>query len=255
MSKEPLLLIPVPLGKTKANNSLPPDVIRQIHETTTFFVENIQSAVRFFQWIEHPVPDFKMAFYDLDKHTPPEDLAEYSRIIGKEKAGILSEAGAPGVADPGAKLVQMAHIRGVPVVPLVGPSSILLAVMGAGFNGQTFTFNGYLPINAEERQEALRRLERQSEENGSTQIFMEAPYRNDAIMKDAIDVLKESTEFCVASSLTLENERIQRYPISFWKSGKGSIPENEPAIFLLYANKIVKRFHPKKKSGKRKKKR
>lgn len=228
-------MIPVPLGKTTANNSLPPDAIRQIHELSVFFVENIRSAVRFLQWIAHPIPEFNMEFYVLDKNTSPEDLASYGKIIGKKAAGILSEAGAPGIADPGARLVSMAHRRNVPVVPLVGPSSILLALMASGCNGQQFCFNGYLPRGGQELDDQLRSLEKKSAKNGSAQVFMEAPYRNSSLMKQALEVLKPDTELCVAAALTLEQEFIRRYPVSAWKTKIRELPEGLPAIFVLQA--------------------
>ena len=244
-------MIPVPLGKTDANNSLPPDVIRQIHEIKVFFVENIRSAVRFLQWIEHPIPEYEIHFHILDKHTKAEDFADFGKILGKEPSGILSEAGAPGVADPGAKLVSMAHRRSVPVVPLVGPSSILLALMASGLNGQQFAFNGYLPIDSRQREEHLRHLENKSAKNGSAQLFMEAPYRNKQVLDAATEFLKDDTELCIAGALTLENEWVRRYPISAWKSKKKDLPDNIPAIFAIQAT--VQERHPFQKSSQQKK--
>ena len=153
MSKGTLYLIPTTLGKTPENNSIPEYTLEVIRKLEVFAVENLRSAVKFLQWVGETVPEYNIEFHQLNKHTSGEEIFEILRPLkaGKD-VGILSEAGAPAVADPGAKLVKMAHQNGIRVVPLVGPSSILLALMASGFNGQTFAFHGYLPLDARPRE-------------------------------------------------------------------------------------------------------
>ena len=149
---------------------------------------------------------------------------------------MISEAGCPAVADPGSELIKMAHAQGIKVSPLVGPSSILLALMASGFNGQQFTFHGYLPIDKGERQQKIRELEQESREKGLTQIFMEAPHRNDAIIKDVLALCGPETRFCAATNLTLPYESIVSNPVSRWNKDCWVYIHKEPTIFLLYAS-------------------
>jgi len=172
----------------------------------------------------------------LNKNTPVHEAASFLNPLKRGKdAGLLSEAGCPAVADPGAELIKMAHSRNIKVQPLVGPSSILLALMASGFNGQSFSFHGYLPIEKGQRQSAIQRLEQESKDTGATQIFMEAPHRNDAIVKDVINLCHSETRFCTATNLTLPEESVISQPVANWKQSKRKSIHKEPTIFLLLA--------------------
>lgn len=231
-----LYLIPTPLGKTPANNSLPPAVIETIYTLDTFLVENIQSALRFFQWIKHPIPDYKLKLYVLNKKTPAEEKSNYLGLLRKgDDVGILSEAGCPAIADPGAEMVKMAHSRDITVVPLVGPSSILLALMGSGMNGQSFTFHGYLPIDKNALKSAISKLEQDSSSKNQTQIFMETPHRNNVLFKELVNQVHADTRICAAVNITLPNEQIITKTAGKWREEKLPDYLKKPAIFLLYA--------------------
>jgi 16S rRNA (cytidine1402-2'-O)-methyltransferase len=252
-----LYLIPTPLGPQPENQVLPGHVIRTVHTLNTFFVERIRQANSFLRWIAHPVPDFKCRFYELNKHTPGEDLIEMLSVLKSgSDAGIITEAGCPGVADPGGELVRLAHESGIPVVPLVGPSSILLAVMASGMNGQSFSFHGYLPRPGRERTERIRFLENESAGRNLTQVFMETPYRNNDLLKELIRELEESTRLCIAADLTLPDEQIISRRISEWRKKKVGADidlDQRPAIFLLFAEERPQQNRGKKKPAHRSK--
>src|SRR5699024_2412798 len=168
---------------------------------------------------------------------PPQEAASFLTPIKRGKnAGVISEAGCPAVADPGANLVKMAHAQQIKVMPLVGPSSILLALMGSGFNGQSFAFHGYLPINKQKRQQRIQKLEQRSRKEGSTQLFMEAPHRNKAIVKDVLRYCNPQSRFCTATNLTLPDEQIISRPLSQWDSKLAQGLHKKPTIFLLSAS-------------------
>ncbi|MEX0772716.1 MAG: SAM-dependent methyltransferase [Balneolales bacterium] len=229
-----LYLVPTPLGKTPSNNSLPPAVIETVHTLDTFLVENIQSALRFFQWIKHPIPDYKLKLYVLNKKTSAEEKNDYLDLLQKgSRVGIVSEAGCPAIADPGAEMVKMAHSRGIAVVPLVGPSSILLALMGSGMNGQSFTFHGYLPIDKNVLRSTIKRLEQDSSSKSQTQIFMETPHRNNTLLRELVNQVNTDTRICVAVSITLPDEQIITKTAGAWR--ESTLPDflKKPAIFLL----------------------
>ncbi len=231
-----LYLIPNTLGKTPENNTIPDYVLHIIRKLDVFIVENIQTAARYLQWIGDTVPEYEIDFLLLNKNTPITETASFLTPLKEGKdAGLLSEAGCPAVADPGAGLIKMAHARQISVQPLVGPSSILLALMGSGFNGQSFRFHGYLPIKESERKKAIQQLEKESRREKTTQIFMEAPHRNDALVKDVINLCHPETRFCTAVNLTLPDEEIISQPISQWKQTKNHAIHKNPAIFLLWA--------------------
>lgn len=233
-----LYLIPTTLGKTPENNTIPDYVLRVIRKLDALVVENIQTARRFLQWVGDTVPEYEIEFFVLNKKTPAEEAATFIRpLLNGRDMGVISEAGCPGVADPGSFMVRQAHGRGVNVVPLVGPSSILLALMGSGFNGQNFAFSGYLPIDGGARKKAIQELETSSSRNNRTEIFMETPHRNNRMLKDILEVCRGDTRFCVAANLTLPNELIISKPVSEWKSGRRPDLDKQPAIFLLYAGK------------------
>ena len=230
-----LYLIPTPLGRDPVNRVLPVHVMQTLHALDTFFVENIRQAVSFLQWARHPLPDFKCHFYELHKRTPGEELLAMLQLLRQGRsAGVLSEAGCPGVADPGGEMVRLAHASHVPVVPLVGPSSLILALMASGLNGQQFTFHGYLAFPGEDRSRQIQQLEYESGLHHTTQIFIEAPYRNNNLLAELVERLREDTRLCTASNLTLENERVISKPVSEWRK-MGADLHQQPTVFLLLA--------------------
>lgn len=235
--KGTLYLIPNTLGKTPENNTIPDYVLNIIRRLDVFIVENVQTASRYLQWVGETVPEYEIDFLLLNKKTPTHEAASFLDPLKKGRdAGLLSEAGCPAVADPGSEFIKMAHSRDIKIVPLVGPSSILLALMASGFNGQQFSFHGYLPIDKNKRQGAIQKLEQESKSNGRTQIFMEAPHRNDAVVEDVVRYCEPTTRFCTATNLTLPDEQIISKKISEWRKNSGPSIRKEPTIFLLHAS-------------------
>jgi 16S rRNA (cytidine1402-2'-O)-methyltransferase len=234
--KGTLYLIPTTLGKTAENNTIPEYTLNILRKLDSLVVENIQTSVKFLQWVDDTIPEFKIDFYQLNKHTPDTEIYSFLKPLkaGKD-VGLLSEAGAPAVADPGAKLVKMAHQNGIRVVPLVGPSSILLALMATGFNGQQFSFHGYLPIDSNKRKQMLTQLEGESRRHDRTQLFMEAPHRNNELFKAVLEICTPQTWLSVATDITLETEEIATKQISDWKSNPPSDLHKRPTIFSIYA--------------------
>lgn len=231
-----LYLVPTTLGKTPENNTIPEFVKNIIRGLEVLIVENIQSAVSYLQWIGDTKPEYEIRFFVLNKKTPVHEISSFLKPLKEGKnAGLISEAGCPAVADPGSELVKMAHAQNIQVSPLVGPSSILLALMGSGFNGQQFTFHGYLPIEKSPRQRKIQQLEQESKKYNRTQIFMEAPYRNDAIVKDVIKNCAPDTRFCTATDLTLPDQLIISKAVSEWKNFPHPSLNKRPTIFLLSA--------------------
>lgn len=229
-----LYLIPNTLGKTPENNTIPEYVLSVIRKLDVLIVENVQTASRYLQWVGDTVPEYEIEFLLLNKKTPTHEIASFLNPLTKgQDAGVLSEAGCPVVADPGSQLIKMAHARDITVRPLVGPSSILLALMGSGFNGQQFAFHGYLPIDQNKRQQAILKLEQNARKRQQTQIFMEAPHRNDAMVKDVLAQCREETRFCAATNLTLPDERIISQSIADWKRQEAPSLHKKPTIFLL----------------------
>lgn len=229
-----LYLIPNTLGKTPENNTIPEYVLNVIRRLDVLIVENIQTSTRYLQWVGNTIPDYEIDFFLLNKKTPTQEIASFLNPLKKGRdAGILSEAGCPVVADPGSALIKMAHAQQIRVSPLVGPSSILLALMGSGFNGQEFAFHGYLPIDQNQRRAAIQKLEQKARQSSQTQIFMEAPHRNDAIVKDVLQCCKSDSRFCTATNVTLPDERIVSKPIHQWKQDPPPSIHKEPTIFLL----------------------
>lgn len=233
--KNRLYLIPTPLGKQKENTVLPEATIRTVHSLTCFVVEKPQSAVRFLQWIKHPVPDYQLTIRVLNKKTPDHEVHSFYSLLKQQPVGILSEAGAPAVADPGARLVKLAHKNGHPVVPLVGPSSILLALMASGMNGQSFSFHGYLPLDEKQRVQQLRELEKESSRMNRTQIFMETPFRNETLFKLILDTCKSGTHLGISCNLTMPDEYTATKSIYEWKKSEPPDLHRKPALFLLYS--------------------
>lgn len=234
--KGTLYLIPNTLGKTPENNTIPEYVLKVIRRLEVLIVENVQSSARYLQWVRDTIPEYDIEFLLLNKKTPAHEIISFLKPLKEGKdAGMLSEAGCPVVADPGSELIKMAHDQDIHVAPLVGPSSILLALMGSGFNGQQFSFHGYLPIDQNKRKAAIQNLEKKTQSTGGTQIFMEAPHRNDALKEDVISQCAPQTRFCTATNLTLPDEQIISQKISDWRKSAGPSIHKEPTIFLLYA--------------------
>lgn len=228
-----LYLIPNTLGSAETTHIIPPDVAQIAVKLRHFIVEEIRSARRFLRILDRQMDIDNSQFMMLNKHTTPAQRSEYLKPLkAGHDVGIISEAGCPGVADPGADVVKMAHEAGIQVVPMVGPSSILLAMMASGMNGQNFAFNGYLPIKKDERIKTISQLEQRSRGEKQSQIFMETPFRNNYLADDIIHTCNENTRLCIAYNLTLPDEFVVTKPISQWK---GKLPDltKKPTIFIL----------------------
>ena len=229
-----LYLIPTLLADDTVSQVLPPTIREVIEKTDTYFVENVRSARRFISGLKTSRVIDETTFFDLDKDTPPTDTRRQIQELTERKrnAGVLSEAGCPGVADPGAVIVGMAHTLGWRVEPLVGPSSILLALMASGMSGQSFVFHGYIPIERQDRARTLRHLEKEAQTRQQTQIFMETPYRNDALFADVVANCQPNTRLCVACNLTAPDAFVRTLSIREWKS---QVPDlrKKPTVFLL----------------------
>ena len=234
--KGKLYLIPTTLGECSVDGVIPASVKSIISNLNIFIVENIRTARRYIRKIDADKSIDDLTFFVLNKHTGKEQLPEFLAPIKEGRdVGVITEAGVPGIADPGEDIVRMAHEQEINVVPLTGPSSIILALMGSGLNGENFAFNGYLPIQSNERIKKLKIIEKRSHQENQTQIFMETPYRNNQMLKDILEHCRDHTLLCIASNITLENESIQTMSIKEWKK---SVPDlnKQPAIFLLYAS-------------------
>jgi 16S rRNA (cytidine1402-2'-O)-methyltransferase len=230
-----LYLIPTPLAKGVEHHGLPESTLSTIRSIQQFVVESQAMAQGFLQWVQHPTPDYQRTHRILNKKTPPEEIFSLMDLFNHGDVGYFSEAGAPAVADPGATLVRMAHDKGIQVVPLIGPSSILMALMASGMNGQAFTFHGYLPIDSSARKRALQDLEQASSKDSSTQLFIETPHRTEAMLLDCKAVCKGSTRLCVAASLTMAEEQILSQPMEHWSAQEISSFSNQPAVFCIQA--------------------
>lgn len=229
-----LYLLPVTLGETPLANVLPQYNFEVIAGIRHFIVEDLRSARRFLRKADPQFDIDGSQFFELNKHTSPQDVAGYLKPLCDGKpVGVISEAGCPAVADPGADVVAIAQRKGLKVVPLVGPSSIILSVMASGFNGQSFAFNGYLPIKPDERSRCLRRLEQKVYGEDQTQLFIETPYRNGKMVEDIIAACRPQTKLCIAANITCEGEYICTRTVKEWK---GKVPDLSkiPCIFLIY---------------------
>lgn len=233
INKGKLYLIPTTLGDNNPLEVLPVTVRNTILLLDNFIVENEKTARRFIKNICPEKNQQILKFNLIDKHTDSNLYDSYLEdCFSGISVGVISEAGVPGIADPGAEIVKIAHRKNVQVVPLVGPSSILLAMMSSGFNGQNFAFNGYLPIDANEKKSKIRWLEKQSKEINQSQIFIETPYRNNKLLDDLINTLAPHTKLCIAADLTLPTEFIQTLSIKEWKNTKVDL-HKRPAIFII----------------------
>lgn len=227
-----LYLIPVPLGAGSAAEVIPGRVLDITRSLRCFIVEELRSARRYLKHIDRNFPIDDTIFFELNEHTLPAETENYLEPALKgNDTGLISEAGMPGIADPGALVIDAAHRKGISVVPLPGPSSVFLALAGSGLNGQMFRFNGYLPIKTNERNNKLRELEKNSGE-ACPQIFIEAPYRSRQMLEAIISVCQPDTKLCIAADLTLETEFIRTMPVKEWKR---QIPEldRRPVVFIL----------------------
>lgn len=230
-----LYLIPVTLGETELNRVVPIYNREIILGIKHFIVENIRSARRFLKKVEKSIDIDELTFYELNRHTDRKIISEYLKPLEEGKSvGIISEAGCPAIADPGADVVAIAQTKKMKVVPLIGPSSIILSLMASGFNGQSFAFNGYLPVETAEKKKALHKLETRIYNEDQTQIFIETPYRNLKLLETLLSTLRPQTKLCIASGITCPEESIKTLTIQQWK--KDPLPDigKIPAIFLLY---------------------
>jgi 16S rRNA (cytidine1402-2'-O)-methyltransferase len=235
MAQGKLYLIPTLLGPSRPGDVLPERVFEIINRLHYYIVEDIRSARRFLKWAGCTIDINDITFYELNKYTEEKELAGYlGAVISGHDTGLLSEAGVPCVADPGSRITSMAHGRNIKVVPLSGPSSIILALMASGLNGQSFVFHGYLPVKRNDRNQAVKKIEQASLHNNQSQIFMETPYRNMQMLETLTRVCNPSTQLCIACDITLESEFISTRPVSEWEKNKPDI-DKRPAIFILQA--------------------
>lgn len=231
-----LYLIPCTLGDTPAGQVLPQYVIDIARKLKHFVVEQPRTARQFLSALKHEQPIQSLHFATLNEHTAAKELADLlAPLLAGEDVGIISEAGCPGIADPGADLVNLAHRSGIRVVPLVGPSSILLALMASGLNGQCFAFHGYLPIAEADRNKTIASLEAESARRNQTQMFIETPYRNEKMFVALLSHCRPQTLLCVASDITLPTEQIHTRTIAQWKSLPAPQLGKRPSLFLLLA--------------------
>jgi len=234
MFKGTLYLIPVTLGGDNTSQVLPPDVVSLAQKLEHFVVENEKSARQFLGLIKHSKPIRELQFSTLNEHTDDKSLPDLLKpLLAGENVGLMSEAGCPAIADPGAKLVALAHQKGIRVAPLVGPSAILMALMASGFNGQSFAFLGYLPVDKTERANKLKEIEKRAISHKETQIFIETPYRNMQILEAILNTCNANTRLCVACHVSLADEMITTKHIREWKQFTLPDLNKKPTVFLL----------------------
>ncbi|WP_259065637.1 SAM-dependent methyltransferase [Mucilaginibacter sp. X4EP1] len=229
-----LYLIPVPLAEEASAKSFTPYLVDTINSIKEYIVENEKTARRFLKEAGLKTPQSELIVHDYGKHNRADGNAEFFKgLQAGNSVGLMSEAGCPGIADPGAEIVEKAHRMGIKVVPLVGPSSILLALMASGFNGQSFTFHGYLPIDKVLRTKKIKELESITEKLDQTQLFIETPFRNNSLLDDILKSANPKTRLCIACDLTAATELVQTKTIAEWQK---KVPElhKRPTIFLLF---------------------
>jgi 16S rRNA (cytidine1402-2'-O)-methyltransferase len=231
INKGRLLLIPCPVSEGKIE-SLSAETIRILHQTTFFIVERAKTARHFIKNAGHPVSISQLSIHEICSNKVENDTFLKNMLDGHD-IGVISEAGCPGVADPGAEMVAWAHKNGIKVVPLIGPSSILLAVMASGFSGQSFAFNGYLSNKKPELVQQLKQLEIKLKKSGQTQIFMETPYRNGFVIETCLQTLEINTKLCIACDINCETEDIKTLTIKQWKKEITTDYHKRPCIFLI----------------------
>ena len=235
MNKGKLYLIPTPLGDNEPAEVLPAGVIERACSLRVFVVEEIRTARRFLSKYGLRGHIAELEFHELNEHSSASDVEALGALFDRgEDVGLLSEAGLPAVADPGAELVALCHRRGIEVVPLVGPSSLMLALMASGLNGQSFAFCGYVPAKPEERRNALKALEKQSAAARRSQIIIETPYRNDSLLADMLQTLAPPTRLCIAADITLPSQFIKTDSIAGWR-GHVPVIGKRPCVFIILA--------------------
>ncbi len=234
MANGTLYLIPVTLGGDNINQVLPPDVVSLAQKLEHFVVENEKSARQFLSLIQHHKPIRELQFSTLNEHTDDKALPDLLKpLLAGHDVGLMSEAGCPAVADPGAKLVALAHQKGIHVTPLVGPSAILMALMASGLNGQSFAFLGYLPVDKVERAKRLKEIEKRAQTHNETQIFIETPYRNMQMLEAILSTCHANTRLCIACNVSLPDEMIVTKTINGWKQSVLPDLNKKPTVFLF----------------------
>ncbi|MBQ9310599.1 MAG: SAM-dependent methyltransferase [Bacteroidales bacterium] len=234
MTKGRLYLIPSPLGEYDPAEVIPAGTLGVLRSLHCFVVEEVRTARRYLSAAGLKGHIAELEFHELNEHTAPAEVTSLLKLFDSGDVGLISEAGLPAVADPGASLVALCHSNGIQVVPLCGPSSLMLALMASGLDGQSFAFRGYLPAKTEERRSAIRRTEKDSAALHQTQIFIETPYRNDALLTDLIATLAPGTRLCIAADITLPDSLILTKTISEWKKNSITIGKR-PCVFLILA--------------------
>ncbi|MET4082398.1 16S rRNA (cytidine1402-2'-O)-methyltransferase [Pedobacter sp. UYP30] len=232
MANGTLFLIPVPLAEEAAHKTFTPYLVDTINQIDTYIVESSKTARKFLKEAGLTIPQKDLIVHDYGKHNRSDLKQFFTELKAGKNVGLMSEAGCPGVADPGAEIVAEAHRRGIKVVPLVGPCSILLALMGSGFNGQSFAFWGYLPIDKEQRAKRIKDLDLSASRYKQTQIFIETPFRNNPLLVEVLNSCKPDTKLCIACSLTGEDEFIKTQSIASWRKEEIDL-HKKPCIFLL----------------------
>lgn len=228
-----IYLIPNLLGGENHHSVIPEDVKSLAISFRFFIVEDLKNARRYLRKLDREFPIDETTFFTLNKKTDRGELLNFIRPINDgNNIGLISEAGCPGVADPGAEIVALAHSKNIDVVPLVGPSSILLTIMGSGFSGQEFTFHGYLPKDRKERINAMKKMEADSRRTGYTHLFMDTPFRNMNVLDDLLNELAENTELCIASNLTCDDQRIKTMTVKEWRENAYDLSK-KPTMFAL----------------------
>jgi 16S rRNA (cytidine1402-2'-O)-methyltransferase len=236
MSKGILYMIPTTLGESDVTKVLPLAVKETIHQLDEFIVENSKVARGFLKLMKIPTPQNELKLHELNKHTDIQELHSFLKSCRDGKnIGLISDAGCPGIADPGAEIANLAHKEDIKIIPLVGPSSILLSLMASGMNGQSFAFTGYLPIDKSDVKKKLKELERISRTQNQTQLFIETPYRNNKLMEHIFQNLQSSTKLCIACDISLKSEFIKTKTIAEWKKSAKPELHKRPCIFLIHA--------------------
>ena len=231
--KGKLYMVPITLGSDKVQEIIPSEVLKKTVELRYFIVENIRTTRRYLRMLDKSFPIDETQFFELNKHTQPRQIESYLKpLLSGNDMGVISEAGVSGVADPGADVVKLAHKNGITVVPFVGPSSILLSVMASGLNGQNFAFNGYLPVKSPERIKRLKFLEKRSITENQSQLFIETPYRNNAMFDDILKACNPETKLCIATDITMPGEFIKTDSIKNWKRKKPDLNKH-PTVFVI----------------------
>ena len=239
MANGRLFLIPSPLGENDPAEVIPRPVLERLKSIRKYVVEETRTVRRYLSAAGLKGHISELEFRELNEHTTPAEVESLLELFSTPEGlptdvGLISEAGLPAVADPGAQLVALCHQHGIQVVPLVGPSSLMLALMGSGLNGQSFAFVGYLPAKTDERRKAIREIEKRSAQSGQTEIFIETPYRNDSLIADLLATLQPGTKLCIAADITLENETIITKTVKGWRSSPISVGKR-PCVFLILA--------------------